>query len=37
MIGISDNVHHVIDGGLRKIRIQSSQRLGKQSFKTTPR
>lgn len=32
MIGIGDDVHDIIDGGLWKIRIQSSHRLGQAIF-----
>ena len=32
MIGIGDDMHHIIDGRLRKIRIQSSHRLGQAIF-----
>jgi hypothetical protein len=32
MIGIGDDVHDIIDGELRKIRIQSSHRLGQAIF-----
>ena len=32
MIRVGDDVHDIIDGGLRKIRIQSSHRLGQAIF-----